>query len=217
MLADLIKYDFAIGFPFFFAGMWLMVTTILAWLSGWFRLMTEFPDQPIEPLLQLRSQSGKMGLGVSMRGILILGVCPTGLRVGMMRIFGPFCRDFFVPWENIAVIRKTHSIWPVAKLQFGNPVIGTLSVPAHAADKMAQAAMGGWPEAGPFPEEKRGDRFRRLFTQWAIATTFGALFFVFVPLAVAPNGARPPILIALLFPAIVFGLVFFVQFIAGKD
>jgi hypothetical protein len=68
-----------------------------------------------------------------MRGILILSVCPTGLRVGMMRIFGPFCRDFFVPWESIAIIRKTVLFWPVAKLQFGNPVVGTLSIRAHAA------------------------------------------------------------------------------------
>jgi hypothetical protein len=217
MLADLITHNFAIGFPLFFVGMWLIVTTILAWLSGWFRLMREFPDQPAEPLLRLRGQSGKMGWGVGMRGILILGVCPIGLRVGMMRIFGPFCRDFFVPWEGIAVIRKTSLIWPVAELQLGDPVIGTLSIPAHTADKMARAAMGGWPEAGPFPEEKRGDTFRRLLTQWAIATSFAALFFILVPLAVAPSGARPPILVAILFPAIVSGLAFVVRFIAGRD
>jgi hypothetical protein len=164
MLAGLIEQNFAIFFAVLFVVVWLMATTILALLSGWFRLMAEYPDQSIEPILLLRGQSGTMA-GISMRGILILSVCSTGLRVGMMRVFGPFCRDFFVPWENIAVTRKAILIWPVANLQFGNPVIGTLSLSTHTADRIARAANGCWPEEGPFPEEKRGDTLRRLMVQ----------------------------------------------------
>jgi L-asparagine transporter-like permease len=72
--------------------------------------------------------------------------------------------------------------------------------------------MGYWPEEGPFPEEKRGDTFRRLLAEWAAITTLAALFFILVPLAVAPSGARPPIIVAILFPAIVFGLASIVRF-----
>jgi hypothetical protein len=96
-LNSLIEQNFAVFFSLFFAGLWLTVTTLLAVLSGWFRLMARFPDQAMEPLLRIRGQSGSMGLGVGMRGILTLRVCDSGLRVGMTRIFGPFCRDFFVP------------------------------------------------------------------------------------------------------------------------
>ena len=149
-MTGLIEQNPAIFFPFFFVALWLTVTTILALLSGWFRLMEVYPDQSDEPILRLRGQSGTMGLGVGMNGVLILSVCPTGLRVGMMRVFGPFCRDFFVPWESIAVVRKTILFWPVAKLQFGNPAVGTLSVSAHVADRIARAALGRWPEAGAF-------------------------------------------------------------------
>jgi hypothetical protein len=81
---------------------------------------------------------------------------------------------------------------------------------------MARAATGWWPEAGQFPEEKRGDAFRRLLAQWALVTSFAALFFILVPLVVAPSGARPPILVAILFPAIVFGVVSIVRFLAEK-
>ena len=211
-----IKQNLAVFFPLFFVALWLAVTTILALLSGWFRLMAEYPDQSIEPILRLRGQSGSMGLGVSMRGILILSACPTGLRVGLMRVFGPFCSDFFVPWESIAVIRKTILFRPLAKLQFGNPVVGTLTISAHAADRIARAATGRWPEAGPFPEEKRRDTFRRLLAEWAVATSFAALFFILVPLIVAPSGSRPPILVAILFPAIVFGIVFVVRYLVEK-
>jgi hypothetical protein len=217
MPASSIEQNFAIVFPFFFAAMWLTVTTILALLTGWFRLMEVFPDQSIEPILKLRGQSGTMGLGVSMHGILTLSVCPTGLRVGMMRIFGPFCRTFFIPWESIAVTRKTILVWPFAKLQFGYPVVGTLRLSTRTADRIARAAMGHWPEAGPFPEEKRADTFRRLLAQWAGTTVLAALFFTLVPLAVAPSGGRPPILVAILFPAIVFGFAFVVRFFAERN
>jgi hypothetical protein len=216
-LAAFVEENIAIVFPLFFVTLWMMVTTILALLSGWFRLMAEYPDQSAEPVLRLRGQSGMMGLGVSMSGVLILSVCPAGLRVGMMRVFGPFCRDFFVPWESIAITRKTILFWPVARLQFGNPVVGTLSISARSANRMARMATGWWPEVGQFPDEKRGDVFRRLLAQWAVVTSFAALFFILVPLAVAPNEARPPILVAILFPAIVFGVVFGVRFLAGKD
>jgi hypothetical protein len=216
MSAGVIEQNPAVFFPLFFVVLWLTVTTLLALLSGWFSLMEKFPDHSIEAILRLRGQSGTMGRGVGMQGILVLSVCPTGLRVGIMRIFGPFCRDFFVPWESIAIVRRTILFRRVAKLQFGKPVVGTLSIPAHAADRMARAAQGCWPEAGPFPAEKRGDTFRRLLGQWAVMTSFAALFFILVPLAVAPSEARPPILVAILFPATVFGIASVVRFIAEK-
>lgn len=212
-----IEQNIAVVFPLFFASLWLVVTTILAVLSGWFRLMAKFPDQIVEPLLRVRGQSGSMGLGVSMSGILTLAVCPSGLRVGIMRVFGPFCRDFFVPWQDIRVTRKPVLFWPVAKLQFGNPAIGSLTIQAHVADRLARAAMARWPETGPFPEEKHHDTLRRLLTDWALMTCAAALFFTLVPLAVAPREGRPPIVVAILFPAIVIGMITVVRFVRKKN
>jgi hypothetical protein len=200
----------------FFVAVWLTVTTVLALLSGWFRLMAAYPDQSVEPILRLRGQSGTIG-GVSMRSVLTLSVCPTGLRVGIMRAFGPFCRDFLVPWESIAVVRKKTLFSPVAELQFGKPVIGRLRIPTQAADRMARAAVGHWPEPGPLSEQKPEDRVRSLLTWWAVMTSFAALFFIFAPRVIGPSDAGPPIAVAILFPAIVFGVVSFVRFVAAKD
>jgi hypothetical protein len=216
-LHSLIEQNFAVFFPLFFASLWLTVTTVLAALSGWFRLMARFPNQTEEPLLRIRGQSGSMGLGVSMRGILALSACPSGLRVGIMRVFGPFCRDFFVPWQAISVTRKNALFWPVAKLQFGYPAIGSLTIPARVANRLARAAMGRWPETGPFPEEKHRNTLRRLLTQWAAITCVAALFLTLAPFAVAPTGARPPIVVAILLPAIVFGVVTIVRYIREKN
>jgi hypothetical protein len=147
-LYNFIQQNIAVFFPLYFVALWLTVTTILAVLSGWFWLMAKFPNQAMEPILRVSWQSGSMGPGVSMRGILTLDVCPSGLRVGIMRVFGPFCRDFFVPWDHISVTRKTVLFWPVAKLQFGNPATGSLTISARVADRLARAAMGRWPETG---------------------------------------------------------------------
>ena len=208
------RQNLAVLFPLLAVAAWLMATTILALLSGWFRLAAEYPDQAMEPTQKLRWQSGRIGL-VTMRGILTLSVCTSGLRVGISRFFGPFCRDFLVPWERIAVVRTTTLFSPAAELQFGDPTVGTLTIPAHAANKLARAAIGHWPEAGIFLEEKRGDRFRRLLSEWAIATSFVALFLTIFRLAVAPAGG-PPIWFTAVFPAIFFGVVFIVRFLAGR-
>ena len=211
-----IEQNFAAFFPLFFAALWLTVTTILGMSSGWFRLMARFPNQIAEPLLRIRGQSGWMGLGVSMHGVLTLSVCPLGLRVGIMRLFGPFCRDFFVPWEAISITRKNFWFWRVAKLQFGSPSVGSLAIPAYVANRLAHAAMGRWPETGSFSEEKRRDTLRRLLTQWAVITGIAALFFTIVPLAAAPPGARPPIVVAILFPAIVLGVFTIIRYVRER-
>lgn len=217
MLISRPEQNLAVFLPLFVVALWLTVTTILAVLSGWFRLSSRFPDQTMEPLLRIRWQSGSMGLSVGMQSILTLSVCPSGLRVGIVRLFGPFSRDFFVPWEAIRITRKNFLLWPVAKLQFGSPAVGSLTISARVANRLARAAMGRWPETGPFPEEKRRDTLRRLLTEWALTTCAAALFFTLAPLAVAPTEARPPIVVAILLPAIVFGVGTLVRYLLERN
>lgn len=205
-MLDLIKQDPQILVPLFFVAMWLTITTLLSVLSGWFWLMVRFPNQESEPMLRLRYQSGSMGIGVVNSGILTLSVCPAGLRVGMMRLFGPFCRDFLVPWQDLTVTRRKYPLWSVAKLRFGKPAVGSLSIAPRIANRLARAAPGHWPETEPFPEEQPGVLLRRLLLQWGFMTVAAALFFTLAPLADAPQARRLPLLVAILFPAIVFGL-----------
>jgi hypothetical protein len=178
--------------------------------------MARFPNQDDQPVLRIRGQSASMGPGVSMRNILTLSVCPSGLRVGIMRVFGPFCRDFFVPWDSISVCRETRWFEPMAKLEFGKPVVGTLRLRGSVANRLARAAAAHWPEAGPFPEEPRSQLLRRLFIQWAVITCAAALFFTLVPRILAPRATPIPILDGILFPAIVFGLATIVRFFCQK-
>jgi len=199
---------FLIAFPLF----WFAVTMILSLVSGWFGLMERYPDREEIPVVTFANQSGSLGL-VSMRGILKLSVCSSGLRIGIMRIFGPFCRDFLVPWNEITVTRTDRFFWKVAKLSFGQPSIGNLKVFAELADRLARAAGSHWPEPGSFPRETGSQSFSRIATQWVAMSALAAAFFMIAPRLMTNNAAaRPPIVVAILFPAIVFGIGALVQY-----
>jgi hypothetical protein len=130
--------------------------------------MVRYPDHYEAPILELRRQSGTMGLGVAMGRILKIGVCQSGLRVGIMTLFGPFSRDFFVPWAEIAVVRKTYWIFGWTRLVFGN--VGRLTVSDSVANQLWRANPDGWPEPGEPPKETRVMIFRRCATLWVAST-----------------------------------------------
>jgi hypothetical protein len=163
-------------------------------------------DRAETAVLSLRMQSGSMRL-VGMQRILNIAVCPSGLRIGMMRIFGIFCRDFFVPWEEISVSRQDRFLWKAAKISFGTPAVGSLSIAAEIADRLARSAEGRWPEPGPFPEETNGQALSRIVKQWAVTTCLAAAFFIIATRLLSHNQSSPPIAVAILFPVIVFGVV----------
>lgn len=204
-------YNFPLYFPIFFVLMWFSVTVLFGFMSGWYVLMRRFPDRPETPLYTFKNQSGTIGL-VGTRSLLTLSVCPGGLRVSMMRIFGPFSKDFFVPWNEISVIRKDRRFWKSAKITFGNPPVGSLTLMADLADRLARVAGNAWPEPGSFPEETDTQASSRLFKQWVGMTGLTAAFFILAPRLMTPNRANwPPIAAAILFPAIVFGIFGLVQ------
>jgi hypothetical protein len=143
-LKPLLVVILVISFLVFFVALWLAVTTLLSFLSGWSSLMKAFADRDETPTLRLSGQSGSMGLGVNMKGVLTLSVCPSGLRVGMPRFLAPFSRDFLVPWDQISATSRRVLFMQVVKLQFGRA--GSLTVTTDLAAKLATAAAGNWPK-----------------------------------------------------------------------
>jgi len=145
-LKNLIIVGIAVVVPLLFAAMWIAITSLLSVLSGWFRLMSRFPDRSEQAILQLRGVTGAMGFGVNMRSVLRLDVCASGLRVGIARLLGPFCRDFFVPWEDLRVTRRKTLFWTGVRLEFGCPTVSSLTISTPVADQLARAAARHWPE-----------------------------------------------------------------------
>jgi hypothetical protein len=107
--------------------------------------MERYPDRLEDAKLKLTWQTGAMGVGVNYKNVLKLSVCPSGLRIGVIRLFGPFARDFLVPWRDLQVKRSRWFWTDVAEVSFGGH--GKLVVTAAVADKLAAAAGKDWPEA----------------------------------------------------------------------
>ena len=132
-----IQHWFLYAFPFIFVGGWLSIATILGVISGWFGLQLRFPDcRDEEPLLNLGRQSGSMGIGVSMSGILKLSAYPSGLGVGISRLFGPFQKPLKIPWSEIEAQSSSGFLAPMAELQLGRPRSGTLKISARSWAKL---------------------------------------------------------------------------------
>jgi len=141
---DILFWLIPSGFVVLFPALWLAVTTLLGALSGWYGLMARYPDRDDPALAQFRFQSGFMR-GVRMNGVLNLSACRGGLRVGMLRLLGPFCRPFYVPWRDLQVERRQRFFGARAVLRFGDA--SPLEISADLADRLAKAAAGAWPEA----------------------------------------------------------------------
>jgi hypothetical protein len=213
---------FPLWVPLLVPALRLFVTTLLSFLAGWFSLARAFPDRPDErPLLHLKGQSGSMGLYVGMNGILTLSPCTTGLRVSMLRVFGPFDRPFLVPWREIHVTRKLSSWWPRVDLGFGS--VGHLTVDDYTANKLWRATPDRWPEPGPIPAvEPRSAGIGVVARWWLIRTVLASAFFLWSPRVATsflsdPRFAGPkppdiPIAVAVGFPAVAFAIFSLVDY-----
>lgn len=205
-------------FPFFFAGLWFVVTMVLGLLSGWYPLAALYPDRDEEARLTLKSKSGMMGVGVSMNGILNLSACPSGLRVSIWRIFGPFCRPFFVPWDDIKVSSRQQFFQQMTRLGFGRPEAGVLTVEARTWERLASAA--GLPRTDvrslpPVPEARLA---RSFILQWLAITAGAAAFYYFGPRLMfgVPAASGPPLAVCILFPAIFFGIGQIIRYVRQR-
>ena len=206
-MTDLDPKTLAPFFAVFFIAMWFAVTTMLSLMSGWFSLMRDFPDRDETAILKIGMQSGSMGVGVSMGNILRFEVCPHGLRLGIVRLFGPFCRDLFIPWTELAVTRRRFFVWNFAVLRFEGRGFPKLTISERLADRLARGAQSAWPEDRIPPPETRAKILTDIVIQWLAVTAFAAGFFTIAPRMMAGREAGPPLAVAIGFPAVVFGIV----------
>jgi hypothetical protein len=200
-----------IFFPLCFAAIWIAATISLGAMSGWYSLAAAYPDRD-EPAEQtFLSVSGMMGAWVSFSRVLSIDVCPSGLRVRIWRIFGPFCRPFFVPWSDLRVERTTRFLRPAAELSFGG--VGRLALYGDTANRLALAAGRNWPEQSTPAPEPASKAALSALAGWAIVTALASTFFIVAPRLMPPSNAPTiPIPLAIGLPAVVFGISTLIRF-----
>jgi len=123
----------------------------------------------------------------------------------MWRVFGPVSRPFFVPWDDIKVQPRQLFFQKMARLGFGRPEAGVLSIDARSWERLA--AQAGLPPGDPraLPSLSDAQLARSLAIQWLVITSGAAAFYYFVPRLQGWTGG-PPLAVCILFPAIVFGV-----------
>ena len=203
-------------FPYLFAGMWLLVTTLLGVMSGWFNLQQWYADDSNEaPLLKLGWQSGVMGLGVNLNGILTLAAYRSGLSVRVWRLFGPFQKPLLIPWTEITAEPGRSFFTKMVKLGLGNPPNGRLKINAASWAKLVAAAgpVANVPLPAAPAVSSRSIAVRMLL-EWAVITVAAAAFFYFAPRFISPadDAAAIPLGVCIGMPAVVFGITQLVRF-----
>lgn len=209
MTDDGVPQWFPYTFPFFFVGMWLLVTTILGFMSGWFGLQQWYADDGTEePLLRLGGQSGSMGAGVALSGILKLRAYPSGLGVGIWRVFGPFQKPLKIPWNEIEAENSSSFFLPMMKLRLGKPANGSLKISARSWARLVDAVSQTDRRRAQMPAVTRVSRrstAKAMFVQWLAITSLAGAFLYFTSRSYGSQAAVP-LTVCIVFLAAVFGI-----------
>jgi len=92
--------------PFFVVGLWVLVSTLIAWMAGHIALLSRFP--PVNEALMERFHfaSGYMRL-VHFGNALFVGIGPRGLHLAPNALFRPllFRGVPCIPWPELTCIR----------------------------------------------------------------------------------------------------------------
>ncbi|MEO7689209.1 MAG: hypothetical protein ABIS51_07980 [Sphingomonas sp.] len=188
----------------FSIAFWLVITGLIGLFSGWFTLQSRYPDTEEPALITLRRQSGSMGPGVAMNRLLRLSACPSGLRIGIPRMYGLFQRPFLVPWDEITATPKKTFFVPMARLALGYPQIGSITIDARSWERLAAHSLDHVRQDDRFtPVSSRGTG-RGLVLEWLVMSALAATFFA-VASRLQSVSAPVPLAACIAFPAVVIG------------
>ena len=96
-------------FPLFFAAMWLGISTLLAWSSGWTKLAKSFRASGPMQGEAFRFVSGSLGgsaVPVSYGSCLVVRVGDGGFRLSIMMPFRFLCPPLFIPWNEVESLEQ---------------------------------------------------------------------------------------------------------------
>lgn len=119
------------GFLVVFPVFWCCVVWMLSRMSGWHTLAKRHAagSRPMEGTC-VGGVTGMVG-GVSYRSTLTLHFNPDGFFLEVMPLFKPGHQRLFIPWSEVTARVPFRVLWWKAeKLTIGEPVIGTITLPA---------------------------------------------------------------------------------------
>jgi hypothetical protein len=141
-----------LGIALAFVGLWLGVTFLLSYVSGWAFLAEHYrAARPYAGRYERirSSQMGPLGPFGGARNALNVGIDHEGLHLRMFILFRLNCRDLFIPWRDVTVNRGRSMFVDFVEFQFRQaPKIG-VRIYGKAGEVIQALAGPAWPAEMP--------------------------------------------------------------------
>jgi hypothetical protein len=136
----------------FFIGMWLAVTFLLSYLSGWVSLKRHYLAAQPHIVARVRisaAQMGRFGSLGTMRNALTIGINPEGILLQLFILFRINSRDLFIPWRDITVTRGKSLFFDYIEFHFRREPSIPLRIYGKAGASIQTLAGVAWPRETP--------------------------------------------------------------------
>jgi hypothetical protein len=122
-------------FPFFFVGMWVFVTYLVALIGGWKRLAAHYQSNSDFLGQQWSFSSGRLGVS-NYSAALTVGANSSGLYLAVLLPWRPGHPPLFIPWQEINT-STSKSLWGAyVNFTFSRAPDVTLRLRKNLAEKL---------------------------------------------------------------------------------
>jgi len=143
-------YVVALLFPIAFAVMWLGVTLLLSFLSGWTSLARTYRGRlsSVERTVSLGSGvMSRFGLPASYNHVLNVAVGAEGVQLSLFPLFAVGSPPLLIPWRDVAGCRSYRSLGMFDRFTFRPALCDVQITLAGAAarmlsDEVSRGALG---------------------------------------------------------------------------
>jgi hypothetical protein len=137
---------FALFFPPFFIGVWVLTTYVLAMLSGWNLLSKRFRYIGGYYGKTWPFQSARMRTFVHFGNALTMGADESGLYMAVFPLFRFGNPPLLVPWSEVSILAGERGlIFKKRVLLLGRQEAISLSISCSLAEDLKEAAGQAWP------------------------------------------------------------------------
>ena len=145
-MQEWMNQNFPIFFPFYFLGLWIVVTYWIALTSGWRLLAKRFRFQGIFTGAKWSMQSARMRTMSHYNNALTIGADMTGLYIAPVFFFRIWHPPLFIPWVEITAVRKTQLFFfKFVELRLGRSEEVPFTIRVRLAAEIEAAAGPAWP------------------------------------------------------------------------
>ena len=132
-------------FPIYFLLLWLLVSTIISFIGGWFSLAKVYRTRAVFNGARWRMQSGQMRWRANYNNALTIGVNQQGLYLASVFFFRFMHPPLLIPWNEITVRRSQGWFFEYVTFTLGRERAIPLQIRGNLAARLHESAGNCWP------------------------------------------------------------------------